>query len=261
MKKDLLIIPTYIFVTLFLTAFLATFFVLYPMPSIGNLDYHIYALDVFVFSGLTLLPLVSVAALIAITLRAVKINTFTTLEFFTYIFLCVFVWLILIPFCMFFAPEKVVSMKITGNTSTIASVFFDPNSLPSLLDNLKMYALSIPTTLLGVFSDLLILRKTALNAGIAGRVDYLLFASLGVALSALYSLRFVSKWKLINVSTILFLWCCIIWINALMYKNEMTVFLPTKWTVASINGLITFVLLAIGVVTTAKQKEAKKEAI
>ncbi len=259
MKKDLLIVPTYIAVTLFLTIIVATFFVLYPAHPIDTMEYNIYALDIFLFSALSLLPLTAVAALTAIILRAIKYSTFTSLEFFSYIFLCVFVWLLLIPFCIFFIPEQRVSVLLTGTAASPASVFFNPESFPSLIQNLATYSIVIPNSVMTVFSDLLLLRETAFFAGRQGRIDYLLFSSLGLALSCLFALRFVSKWKLINISTVLFLWCAIVWINVQVYKNNLAIVVTPTWTLCIFNCVVSFILLVIGTVTTAKYKHQNKE--
>ncbi len=259
MKKDLLIVPTYIAVTLFLTAFAAIFFVLYPMPSIGTLEYHIYAWDVFLYSALSLLPLVAVAALAAMILRSIKYNSSSTLDFFTYIFLCVFVWLMLIPFCLFFSPEQVVSFKLTGQAPSMAHGFFNVSLLSNLLQNLELYSITIPNSLVVIFSDLLLLRETAFLAGRVGRIDYLLYSSLGLALSSLYALRFVSKWKLINVAAVLFIWCVIIWINGIFYRQGWVLLINIQWTVCLINCLISVIVFFVGGVSSAKNKDHKKE--
>ncbi len=259
MKRDLLLVPTYIGVTLFLSAFLAVFFVLYPVPEIffQDLAYHIYVLDVFLFSMLSLLPFMAVLGLLIIIIRAIKLSTFTSFEFLTYVFLCLAVWLILIPACFFLRPENYVSLALTGKAPSVASIFFDAFSLTFFIENLEMYSLIPSVTLHTIFSDIFFLRNVVINAGLNGKFEYLILASMGLALSSLYSLRFVSKWKLINVSTILLLWCSIIYINTQMYKYNFSFYVETKWSACFVNVAITVILFLIGMVTSLKQKKGR----
>ncbi len=259
MKKDLLIVPTYIAVTLFFTCLLAVFFVLYPIPYIGTMDFSTYVLDVFLYTMLFLLPLIAVFTLVIIVLRSIKYNATSMLSFLSYVFLCLSVWLILIPLFLFLTPERTVSQLITGNTTYIASIFFNVEYFPLLAENLLAYKINLSNSVLSIFSDLLLLREQALSSGEQGRISYLIFASLGLALSSLYGLRFVSKWNLINVATILFFWCIIVLMNALMYKNGWELYVGTSWTVFIINSIAAIIFILIGCVTGVKYKKSNKE--
>ncbi len=259
MKKDLLIVPIYIAITLFLSLILAVFFVLCPLPQIETIDYSLYALDIFLYAFLYLCPMMAVVALVVMVLRIIKIGTYSMLSFLTYVFLCLAVWLILIPLFLFFSPELKVSFLLTGVSPSPATIFFTPDSFNYLAQSLEMYSIQFSDSLFSIFSDLLLLRDKALEAGKNGRITYLFYASLGLALSSLYSLRSISKWKLINVANILFLWCAIVWINAQIYRYDWDVLYSTKLTVFVFNCIITFVILILGLVTSAKQKITTKE--
>ncbi len=261
MKKDLLIVPTYISVTLFLTFILAVFFVLYPLPTIGDVDYSIYLLDVFLYSALFILPMMAVPALVIVILRAIKYDANTMFSFLTYVFLCLSIWLLVIPLFLFFTPERMVSFLLTGKDYSIAAVFFDSASLSQLNNYLEVYSIQVSNSVLAIFSDLLFLRDMALEAGKNGRIAYLVFASIGFALSSLYALRHVSKWKLINVAWILFLWAFIIWINVRMYRNEWELYVGTEWSVFIINVTISLVVIILGSLLSAKFKKIQNKGL
>ncbi len=260
MKKDLLIVPTYIAVTLFLTAFIACFFVLYPMPGIDAAFVSTYIFDTMVFSSLSILPLISVLSLALVLLRSVKIGVFSILEFLTYIFLCLLIWLIVIPLFIFTVPEQQASLKILGQSPSLAQVFFQQETIPILAQNIEAFSLSLPKSVVQMFSDLVFLRDSAREFARQGRVSYLMFASLGLALSSLVALRYVSSWKLINVAVILFLWTLLVWLNIQVYKEEWNILFGSRWNAVIINGAFTFILFIIGIVCSAKRKKIKKEA-
>ncbi len=264
MKNDLLIVPTYIAVTLCLTFFLALFFVLYPFSYVGSIDYSLYALyalDVFLYASLYILPSTAIASLVVIILRAIKYEVRSMLSFLTYVFLCLSVWLLLIPLFIFFVPEQTVSLYITGVIPSSASFFFNAQFFAELVENLNTYSISVPNSLLAVFSDLILLREKAFQAGNSGRFVYLLYASLGLALSSLYSLRFVSTWKLINVANVLFLGVIIVGVNIQIYRNDFGIIFNAYWTSFIFNCSIAGIVILIGIITTAKQKLHKKEDV
>ncbi len=260
MKKDLLIIPTYIVLTLFFTALLACFFVLYPMPGVDASNARIYIIDTFVFSALSLLPFMSVLALAFIILRSIKIGRHSFLEFLTYVFLCLSIWLIIIPIFLFTFPEQKVSEMILGQSPSLAQVFFQQETIPILIQNLEMNEVTLSSSVVRIFTDLVFLRDSARVFASQGRVSYLMFASLGLSLSTLISLRYVSSWKLINVAVILFLWSLLVWVNIQIYRTSWDFFLGPRWNAVVLNGAFTMVLIFIGINMHSKQKAMNKEA-
>ncbi len=255
MKKDLLIIPVYIFYTLFFTVLVGIFIVLYPLPSSQIDNARIYILDVFSYSSLYSLPLVAIAALLIVTVRAIKLYTFTTLEVLLYVFLCLTVWLIITPLFIFQSPEQKVSFFITGQYFSQARVFFDFSSLPFLQQNLENYSITVSEFVFKIFSDILLLRDTALVAGKIGRFEYLLFSSLGLSLSSLYALRKTSSWKLINIAAILLLWVTIVWVNAQLYKGLFDYFFEPKWNALIFNSAVSVLVILVGLVSGTKKNK------
>lgn len=261
-KKVLFLILIYILATLFLTALLACFFTLYPIPLPEStlISPSLHNIDVFVYSSLALLPFVSVLSLTAILLRLIKSGSRTTPEFLSYVFLCFVVWLIIIPACIFYRPEQKLSMRIHGQSLSPASVFFETESVRSLAKNVEGAYLAPPEISIEILSGLLFLRDMGRSAGSEGRATYLLFASMGLALAALYALCSISEWKLINVAIVLLAFYGIVWFNVEIYKRNWDFAFDAKWLALIINGSLFFVMLFIGTALSAVQRKVRKEA-
>lgn len=261
MKKVLFLILIYILTTLSLAALLACFFVLYPnsLPETVYTATPLHTVDIFLYSCLSLLPFVSVVSLTLLLVHLIKTGSRTMLEFLGYTFLCLVTWLIIIPSCIFYQPEQKVSLLITGQSHSSVAAFFQSRATMELAENLEEYYLSPPEISLEIFSDLLFLRNVGRSAGGEGRVPYLLFASMGLALAALYALCSISEWKLINVAMNLLLWYGIIWLNIELYKKTWNFAFDTKWLALIVNGSIFFVIVLIGTVHAVVRRNARKE--
>ena len=132
--------------------------------------------------------------------------------------------------------------------------FFNANFLQIILDNLKNYEIYINEGLIKILSDVSLLCKQVIVAINKGKAGYLLFASIGLALSSLYALKNISQWKLINVATIFTLWWTIIFSNIYLFKHSVEIYFPTETIVCILNILFTIFIYVTKIVNSKKQR-------
>ncbi len=257
MKKDLIIIPKYIMYVILLTVFSSTVFLLYPFTVENSLDLTVSLFYIFLCVSIYLLPVMSVVGLLFILLREIKIGTFSFLSFLLYVFFCVFVWLIIIPMCIFFEPAKSLTGLLVPQNPYV-SPFFDGDFLSIGIQNLSMYEIPLNTILIKNLSDISLLSKQVVVAVYQGKIGYLLFASLGLALSSLYGLKRISAWKLINVAVILTLWCTIIIGNILLFKYSFELYFSTEILACIFNSIITICVGIVSLVHTIRLKKKQE---
>ncbi|MFI3257876.1 MAG: hypothetical protein R3Y36_06230, partial [Spirochaetales bacterium] len=250
----------YIFFTVFSTVFIAVFFVLYPM-SFPDTTLHFDSLFVFLYACLSLLPFMCVLSLVLLLLQFIKKNKPTTLEFLTYVLLSLIVWLIIIPVCIFFMPEQYTTIAGDEEWAVLVAEFFKANTMPAFDYAQEGNSFSPSTVIPQIFSHCIFLRETARTAGDNGRLAYLVFASLGLSIASLYALCSVSSWKLINVSTILFLGLIAVVLNLSIYKQVFTVGLDTNIQILIANGVFFSMMILIGMSSKLSRLKHSKEGI
>lgn len=257
MKKDLIIIPKYILYVIILTFLSSLVFVLYPFTSINSIDLTVYIFHIFLSVSLYVLPVMAVVGLLLLLLREIKIGTFSFLSFLLYIFFCLFVWLLLIPMCIFFEPAKMITGLLIQQNQYL-SPFFNGDFLPLVIQNLSSYEIPLNDILVNLLADVSLLSKQVVIAVNQGKIGYLLFASLGLALSSLYGLKNISSWKLINVASIITLWCVILVGNIFLFKYSVEFYLSTELLACILNIAITLVIMIISLVHNIKVKKKQQ---
>ena len=254
MKKELSLILKYLFYVIILTIFSSLLFVMYPFALQGSVDFAEYLVYIFVSVSLYLLPLMAVISLLIIIFREIRLANFTILSFLVYVFLCLFVWLIVIPLFIVFEPARTVSELLIGQHQYLHP-FFDGDFLQILINNLKTYEITLNGLLVQMLSDVYLLCRQVIDAVYQGKLGYLLFASIGLALSSLYALKNVSQWKLINVAVIFTIWCVVVFVNIYLFKNSVELYFATELLACIINAVVTFFVLLVGSVSSVKRKK------
>ncbi len=253
MKKEFLIIPKYLLYIIILTIIASSLFVLYPFTTSSSINFNVYMFQIFLSVALYTLPLMAVISLMLVLLFEIKTGYSSFLSFLIYIFLCLFTWLILIPLFIFFEPATIVS-GISTNKNPYLYPFFNKEFLQIIIDNLKFYEIDIHKGLIKILSDISLFCKQVIIAIEKGKIGYLLFASIGLALSSLYALKNVSQWKLINVATIFTIWCTIIFTNIYLFKYIANFYFTTEMLACIINIVFTIFICITGIVNSKKKK-------
>jgi hypothetical protein len=256
----------------------------------------------YILGCVTVLPFVSVFVLIILLFICIAQSRFLLSDFFVYIFLTVFTWLIIIPISVYSFPQLESKISIPVEQSALSAGFFreertgvfyylgpskyegyntlqfDYNGysgvpgkvyfrtshvVPSSLyvDPLVNNIFNKNETLSNINDALKSFAKIASTMLAKSRLQYLIFASLGLALWSLSGLAFFSKWKTLNISLILvFVWL-LINLNLAFYVtplfdtavSSLVNRLPNLNFLSSIyplciNGVITLFFSIIGII-------------
>lgn len=212
---------------------------------------HSFSLLNFILGCVTVLPFVSVFTLIILLFVCIARSRFLLSDFFVYIFLTVFTWLIIIPVSIYSFPKLESKISIPVEQATLSEGFFreeitgvfyylgpskyegyntlqfdytgysgvpgkvyfrTSHVVPSSLyvDPLVNTIFNKNKTISNINDALKSFTKIASTMLSKSRLQYLIFASLGLSLWSVSGLAFFSKWKTLNISLILvFVWLLI----------------------------------------------------
>ena len=255
MKRSLVLIAVYLGTLVFITALIALSFVLFPgspAPT-SYVGKAVRVADIFVYSFFSLLPFTAVFSLLAVILHCIKTDSVGALDFLTYVFLCCCAWLLIIPFCFLYHPEQRLCFFITGRAVSPAAAFFNEGLTAAFFNSFEARYFTPPDILILIFNTLFFVGKLLKTAVAAGRTSYVLFASAGLAMSALYGLHSVSHWKLINAFFVITLWFALGALNVYMYMPNFLFIFAGRWQPLIINGALCFLLCVISLVSAARR--------
>lgn len=226
MKDSISLVFTYIFVLCALSVLMAFMLILYPDAPAPDLYTDSFAriADIFLYSLFSLLPLTSISALSVIIFIIIKRGYSSFLDFLIFIFLCCVVWLIIIPVCYLYEPADHIAFFINHGSPSPAARFFKSGFFGTQLKDYEALYFNPPALIRNAVSNLFFLSQIVHSAVDKGRSSYLVFASAGFSLAAVYGFYSFSYWKLMNAVLVILFWTFICALNLYMYSPRFTAY-------------------------------------
>lgn len=260
-KHSVWLIFIYIFVLFALSVLIASLLILYPEAPHRSLypDAFVRIADMFLYSLFSLLPLTSVSSLLAVIFIVIKRGYSSFLDFLIFILLCCVIWLLIIPFCYLYEPAGYVAALINKGSPSPAAQFFKSGFLGTKLKDYEALYFTPPVLIRNIVSDLFFLSQVIQSAVDKGRSAYVLFASAGFSLAAVYGFYSFSYWKLMNAVLVILFWILICFLNLYMYSSGFTAYTSSIWVPLIVNlslGVLLW-LPALRNVYAAKKRAAE----
>ena len=260
-KDSIFLIGIYIFVLFVLSVFAALMLILYPASPDAGLYTDIFAriADIFLYTFFSLLPLTSIGALSAVVFTVIKRGYSSLLDFLIFIFLCCVVWLIIIPLCYLYEPAQRVALFINKGSASPFARFFTNGFFYTKLQDVEAVYFNPPRLIQNTVSNLFFLSQVIRSAVDKGRGVYVLSASAGFALAAVYGFYSFSYWKLMNAVLVIFFWMLIFGLNLYMYSPHFTAYTSSIWVPFIVNISIGMLLWLPAIRNIHKSKKRAAE--
>lgn len=297
MKSMLYLFIVFLVVCVFGTAACAAVFMLYSdltLCVVGK-AYSILSLPFFVQGAFRSFPAVSVSALLSVIFYSIRHRSQKIPALVVYVVLGAATWFFLVPAAFtasteysplfdgtpqshvisegFFRKEKNVVYyysKIRGDTAD--GFMVRPDGVPSVFSNEKLiksdstYAdslvqneVEIPMIVavpLRAYDSLVIRAKEQLGAGVGGFIAY---ASLALAMLAVFSLQFVSRWRMVNAFSVLAGGIAVLAANCIVSSglHALPHFSPAQWSFY-LNCAVFALLVPLGIVMAIVNRKKSK---
>ena len=248
-------------------------------------NYSIFSLPFFIQGAFYSFPAVSVFSLLSVIFYSIRHRSKKIIACIVYTLLSIATWFFLVPYSMrssityehlfngavtsrtisegFFRKEKsevYYYSKIHGDTADgfmvdrdgVPSVFSNeklPRSSSTYADSLVQNEVEVPviiSTPLRAYESLVIISKENLMAGFSGMIIY---GSLALAMMALFSLQFISRWRMLNAFSVLVGGIIILAANYILLSQlyVLPYFSPNQWVIY-INCAAFVLLVVLGIV-------------